>query len=193
MIKAVIFDCFGVLATDGWLPFRDKYFASKPELIEEARTNNARVDRGMMAYEDFVGWLADNADISQDDVRRHIEGSAPNEVLFDYIRDELKPSYKIGMLSNAGANWLGDMFEPWQVALFDEVVLSHEIGAVKPSGVMYETAATRLGVLPEEAVFIDDILRFVEGAKEYGMKAVHYKEPGQAIRELREILNARTA
>lgn len=190
MIKAVIFDCFGVLATDGWLPFRDKYFGDKPELLEEARANNIRVDSGLMDYEDFVDWLAAATGMTPDQVRARIEDSVPNEVLFEYIRGELKPRYKIGMLSNAGANWLNDMFEPWQVELFDEVVLSHEVGAVKPSEIMYETAATRLGVLPEEAVFIDDISRYVEAAKDYGMKAVHYKEPNQTIAELQEILNA---
>lgn len=190
MIKAVIFDCFGVLATDGWLPFRDKYFGDKPELLEEARANNIRVDSGIMAYEDFVEWLAEGADVSQSEVRRHIEGSVPNEALFEYIRDDLKPKYKIGMLSNAGANWLDTMFEPWQVALFDEVVLSYEVGAVKPQSVMYETAAIRLGVLPEETVFIDDIDVFVEAAKQYGMKGVHYREPNQTIAELRKMLNA---
>ena len=114
----------------------------------------------------------------------------PNEVLFDYIRDELKPNCKIGMLSNAGGNWLDDMFEPWQVALFDEIVLSYELGVVKPDPVMYETAAQRLGVLPEEAVFVDDIRRFVEAAKQYGMHGVHYREPGQVIAEIKGLLHA---
>lgn len=39
--------------------------------------------------------------------------------------DDLKPDYKIGFLSNAGANWLDELFI-WQQA-FDEVVLSYQV------------------------------------------------------------------
>ena len=35
-IKGIIFDCFGVLATDGWLPFKNKYFKEKPALFRKA-------------------------------------------------------------------------------------------------------------------------------------------------------------
>ena len=66
MIKAVIFDCFGVLATDGWLPFRDKHFGGNPELLEEARANSIRVDSGLMAYEEFIDWLARSSGMSGD-------------------------------------------------------------------------------------------------------------------------------
>lgn len=190
MIKAIIFDCFGVLATDGWLPFRDTHFAGQPELLEQARANSIRVDSGLMPYDDFVEWLSQATGLSIKEVRRNIEGSVPNQALFAYIRDFLAPTYKVGMLSNAGGNWLNDMFEPWQVALFDEVVLSYEVGAVKPQPIMYETAALKLGVLPEEAVFIDDIERFVEGARQAGMKGVRYDDPEQTIADLEEIIDA---
>lgn len=190
MIQAVIFDCFGVLATDGWLPFRDKHFGDKPDLMEEARAHNIRVDSGLMSYEEFIRWLADTTSVPIDDIRRLITGNVPNEALFEYIRDTISPNFKVGLLSNAGANWLYDMFEPWQVALFDQALLSYEIGAVKPDPIMYETIATRLGVLPEEAVFIDDRIEFVSGAGVVGMHGVHYQDLEQARADLEVLLHA---
>lgn len=190
MIQAVIFDCFGVLATDGWLPFRDKHFGDKPDLLEEARAHNVRVDSGLMSYDDFILWLADTTKVPFGDIKRLIEGNVPNEPLFEYIRDVISPKFKVGLLSNAGANWLGDMFEPWQIALFDQVVLSYELGAVKPDPIMYETIAMRLGVLPEEAVFVDDRVEFVAGAQQVGMQAIHYRDISQVRTDLEAILGA---
>lgn len=190
MIQAVIFDCFGVLATDGWLPFRDKHFGAKPDLMEEARAHNVWVDSGLMTYDDFIRWLADATDEPFNDIKRLIEGNVPNEPLFAYIRDVVAPSYRVGLLSNAGANWLDTMFEPWQVALFNQVVLSYELGAVKPDAVMYETIALKLGVLPEEAVFVDDRIEFVSGAHAVGMNAIQYKDMEQMRAELEAVLRA---
>lgn len=190
MIQAVIFDCFGVLATDGWLPFRDTHFGDKPDLLEEARAHNVRVDSGLMSYAEFIRWLADTTGVSADDIERIITGNKANTPLFEYIRDAISPSYKVGLLSNAGANWLDDLFEPWQVSLFNETLLSYEIGFVKPNPVMYETIAMRLGVLPEEAVFVDDRIEFVSGAEAVGMHAVHYRSVDQVKNDLEAILRA---
>ena len=190
MIQAVIFDCFGVLATDGWLPFRDKHFGDKPDLLEEARAHNIRVDSGLMTYDDFIRWLADTTGEPFADIKRLIEGNVPNQPLFEYIRDTISPNYHVGLLSNAGANWLHHMFEPWQVNLFDQALLSYEIGAVKPAPIMYETIAMRLGVLPEEAVFVDDRIEFVTGAHAIGMQAIQYQDMEKMRGELEAILRA---
>lgn len=179
-----------MLATDGWLPFRDRHFGGKPELLEEARAQSVRVDSGLMPHADFMRWLADKTGVPQREIRRQIEGNVPNGPLFAYIRDTLAPDYKIGMLSNAGANWLDELFEPWQIELFDEVALSYEVGTVKPDPLMYETITTRLGVLPEEAVFIDDLMRYVEGARAVGMQAVQYRSVEQLKSDLEAMLRA---
>ncbi len=188
--KAIIFDCFGVLVTDGWLPFRDKYFGGSPELREQAAMHNTMVDKGLMSYEDFIQWLVETTGVPLPEVQRQITGNKPNEPLFTYIRDQLAPRYHIGLLSNAGDNWLHDMLEPWQVALFEEAVLSYQLGVTKPDPLMYETIAARLGVLPEECVFVDDQPRYCEGAKAIGMKAIHYQNTTQSIAEMEELFDA---
>lgn len=187
-IKAVIFDCFGVLAHDGWLPFREKHFAHDPDKYEQAKASNKKVDAGLHSYEDFIQEVADLAGIPAAEARREIEDNPPNEPLFNYIRDELRPQYKLGLLSNAGANWLDELFAPWQVALFDEAVLSYQIGTIKPDPVAYETIAHRLGVMPDECVFIDDQPRYCEGAEAVGMRAIKYDTVDQTITDLQALL-----
>ncbi len=190
MIQAVVFDCFGVLAYDGWLAFKEMYFDGKPDLLEKAIDSNRRSDVGLIPYQDFVHDIAMLAGIEDHKAQAILENNPPNEKLFAYIRDVLKPNYKIGLLSNASANWLEQIFAPWQVALFDEAVLSYQVGAIKPAPVMYETVATRLGLLPEECVFIDDQPRFVTGAIETGMQAFTFEDTATTIAKIEELLHA---
>src|SRR5690348_2888052 len=58
MIKAIVFDCFGVLTSDGWLPFKKKYFGHDSALTEEATSLNKQVDAGLISYDDFVPAVA---------------------------------------------------------------------------------------------------------------------------------------
>jgi HAD superfamily hydrolase (TIGR01509 family) len=186
MIKAVVFDCFGVLVRDGWLPFCEKHFGNDVTLRERGRENNRRVNTGLITYNDYIRENAKIAGISEDQAREEIESNPPNDELFAVIRDQLKPQYKIGLLSNAGENWLEDLFGKEQVALFDEIALSYEMGATKPDAITYETIAARLGVLPEECIFVDDQERFCVGAEAVGMKAIYYRDNEQLISKLKD-------
>ena len=190
MIKAVIFDCFGVLAYDGWLAFREKYFDDNPAVLERAMTSNKHVDAGLISYDDFVREIAGLANVSEAQTRSILEKTPPNEKLFDYIRKSLKPKYKIGMLSNAGDNWLSDIFERSQIDLFDEIVLSYQLGVIKPDPIMYQTIANRLGVLPGECIFIDDQQRYVDGAVQLGMQGIHFEDTSQTIAKIEGYINA---
>jgi len=189
MIKAIVFDCFGVLTSDGWLPFAHKYFGDDPDLKREAHDLNKQVDSGFLSYDEFVHDVAKLAAIDVALAYKDIENNVANQPLFDYIH-ELKSTYKIGMLSNAGANWLDDLFTKDQVKMFDATVLSFEIGHIKPHPVAYHTICEKLGIEPQEAVFIDDIERYVTGAKDIGMHGIWYKNTKQLKEELETLLLA---
>jgi HAD superfamily hydrolase (TIGR01509 family) len=187
IVKAVIFDCFGVLATDGWLPFKSKYFAHDASLMQQASDLNKQNDAGLKSYEDFIKEVSYLAHVDPQIAIDSIEGNAPNEPLFNYI-DTLKNDYKIGMLSNAGANWLERMFTRQQIALFDQIALSYETGFIKPRPEAFQVILDRLNVSAESCVFIDDQPRYGEGAKDIGMKFIHFKDNEQVIAELNKIL-----
>lgn len=192
-IKAIIFDCYGVLATEGWLALRDKYFGDDARLYEEVTSMTRLVDEGLLNYKDYVDKVAGLSNIPVGDVRRVMETNTPNELLLNYIRDNLKPSYKLGLLSNSGANFLSRIFEPWQVSLFDEVVLSYQIGAAKPEPLMYTTIVEKLGVNAEECVFVDDQPRYLDGARNVGIKTVLFQNSPQTIADIKMLLEAEDA
>ena len=193
MIKAVIFDCFGVLTNDGWLAFKNRYLSQDKALEDEAIELNKRADARLMTQEEFEHELARLANVDIAEVRRVIDTHAPNDALFDYIAMDLKPHYKIGLLSNVAADYMSELFSQQQNAVFDARVFSFELGVTKPHPAMYETIATRLGMLPEECVFIDDRQGFVEGAKQTGMYAFQFIDNDQCRRELSALLGEASA
>ncbi|HSH55963.1 MAG TPA: HAD-IA family hydrolase [Candidatus Limnocylindrales bacterium] len=174
MVQAIVFDCFGVLATDGWIPFKRQHFGGKPQLEQQATDLNKQANAGLMSADDFVDEVAQLAHVPSQTVHQAVTRSAPNEELLTYIRQELKPHYKIGLLSNAGADMLQAIFSDEDRALFDAVALSYQTGHVKPDARAYHTLAEDLGVETEACIFVDDQERHCSGARAAGMQAIEY-------------------
>ncbi|HUY85075.1 MAG TPA: HAD family phosphatase [Candidatus Dormibacteraeota bacterium] len=183
MVKAVIFDCFGVLATEAWLSFKAKYFGRDSELFGQATEISWQADRGLISYDDFIQAIARLARITPAETLRAIRRNVPDEELFAYIK-ELKPDYKLGLLSNVADNYLHQIFTKEHLALFDALVLSYRNGFIKPQPEAFINAAKELEVGVEECVFIDDQERNVNGAREAGMRAILYHDAAQLRKEL---------
>jgi HAD superfamily hydrolase (TIGR01549 family) len=182
MIRAIIFDCFGVLTTEGWLPFKKKHFGGDENLFEEATDLSKRLNSGHIGNNEFIQKAADLARVSFQSASRQILGSKSNDELFEYIAEALKPHYKIGLLSNAGSNQLSEMFSKDQVELFDAVALSYEIGSVKPDREAYDAILHKLKIDPDQ-------LRHCIGARDVGMQAIVYKDFEQLKRDLEALLS----
>lgn len=108
--------------------------------------------------------------------------------LLDYVQT-LKPSYRLGIISDAftGAR---ERVKPWiQESLFDVIVFSAEEGVRKPDLRIYQRALERLGVAANTAVFIDDRLKNVIAAQQLGMYAIHYQSYSQMFGALQHLLN----
>jgi len=80
----------------------------------------------------------------------------------------------LGILSNTcGPHWEHLLSERFSVlpGHFREIVLSHEVGTVKPEPDIYRLATTRAGVPPERIFFCDDIAAHVAAARAAGWQA----------------------
>ncbi|MFZ2545359.1 MAG: HAD-IA family hydrolase [Candidatus Saccharimonadales bacterium] len=191
MIKAVIFDCLGVLTTDGWKMMREEYFTNDVGLMQRALDIDKAVNAGMIEYDEFIAEVAKMTGLSDDETYNRISYSnVANTTLFEYIYQKLKPTYKIGMLSNAADNWLNNLFIAEQIAVFDEILLSYQIGTTKPDSLMYETISYRLGVEPDECIFVDDQPYYIEASERLGMKGVHFADTKSVIQNIEELIRA---
>jgi epoxide hydrolase-like predicted phosphatase len=187
-VQAIIFDCFGVLVGPSLEPFRRKYFGGDREKISRAKELEQQSNKGHITYTEFVAEMAGLANITVTEARRFLDDNPPNIELLDYIRDELKPRYKIGFLSNASDDWLEELFTSDQAGLFDDVVLSFEQGIAKPDPTIFRLAARRLGAQPAECVFVDDIPEYCEGAQAVGMQAIRYSSFEQFQNDLAQFI-----
>ncbi|HSX18405.1 MAG TPA: HAD-IA family hydrolase [Candidatus Saccharimonadales bacterium] len=117
------------------------------------------------------------------------EGGQANRRLLDFIQSGLKPKYKIAMISNSSGEGTKELLNEDQIELFDELIFSGEVGISKPHPSIFELAAKKLEVTPQECVFIDDSIGHCEGARAAGMQTIFYEDFEQMKQELEELLS----
>jgi len=113
---------------------------------------------------------------------------APNLEVLEYVSNDLKPKYKIGIISNVMAEYIHLILSEDDLKLFDDIVLSYKVGVAKPDVEIYKLSLQNLGVKPNEAVFVDDQQRYVEAAMSLGMKGVYFQDFDQMKTDLEKLL-----
>jgi putative hydrolase of the HAD superfamily len=101
----------------------------------------------------------------------------------------LHACYRTGIISNALSEARPLIEDRWGMTeVFDAIILSCEVGLMKPDARIYQRALQALDVQPGEAVFVDDFMHNVEGARAVGMHAIHFHNPKQTLQELEQLL-----
>jgi len=70
---------------------------------------------------------------------------------------------------------------------FRGIVVSGDEKMLKPEARIYRLLCERYGVAPEQAVFIDDSVKNVEGARALGIHGIHFQGPEVLARELEAV------
>jgi FMN phosphatase YigB (HAD superfamily) len=100
----------------------------------------------------------------------------------------LKARYRMVLLSNTDViRWAHVKAKFPEILLFDEYVLSFEVGAVKPQPEIYLQALRAGGAAPERTVFIDDLPANVAGAEGVGMRGILCESGEDLELKLREL------
>lgn len=188
MIKAIIFDCFGVLVEGTFQPYIDKYLRNDDANIKKFHELDKTASIGQIGHDEFTTEAAKLADIPKEEAQQFFDNNPANLKLFDFMKKQLKPNYKIGFLSNASQNWMNDLFTPEQQSLFDDVVISFEHNMAKPDPGIFKLAAKRLGVNEDECIFVDDLTTYCAGAVNVGMQAICYKSFDEFVYEINKLL-----
>ena len=115
-------------------------------------------------------------------------GDRVDVLLLDFLRS-LRPERKVGLISNAWSGLRALIMRHKIDDVFDELIISAEVGLIKPDPRIFRLALEKLGVLPEESVFLDDMLVNVEAARSVGMNAIQFTQPEKTLDELIQLLN----
>jgi putative hydrolase of the HAD superfamily len=153
----------------------------------------ARVETGAADREEFEVVLAtalsegrETPIDSRDLIRRMLKDIRIDDAMVDAVRTARRRGVRTGLLSNS---WGVDYYPHDLLAeLFDDVVISGEVGMRKPDSDVFREAARRLGLPAEACVFVDDITANVEAAERVGMRGVLHERAAETIPTLEELL-----
>ncbi len=90
----------------------------------------------------------------------------------------LSSKYRLGLLSDTDPLHWGHICNeyPWIPEFFPEPALSYQTGVMKPDFRAFEAAVAAVGVPAHECLFIDDLEKNVNGAREYGLNALRFTD-----------------
>jgi epoxide hydrolase-like predicted phosphatase len=195
-LQAVIFDYGGVLRADGregwdaideshrlprgvlWSAYHDipEYpLARRGEIDAEAFRAGLR-----RRLADMAGGQA-RADAALAALDKYMEGLPPSDAEMRALVVRLRAAgrVKLGLLSNANRGWT-ERLRARGGDLFDDVVVSGDVGLAKPDPEVFRLAARRLGVEPTACLMIDDQPQHLESAQRVGLHTHLFAHPRRA-------------
>ena len=200
-IKALVFDVGGVLEKVGDLQHLQDRWCERLDLaptdfaarLATVDPDGLIVTGGMdeptfrRRYAEVLGLDQTQTDAFMQDMWDWYCGE-PDQELIDFVAG-LRPAYRTGLLSNSADGARREEDIRYHFAdLVDELVYSHEVGLAKPDPRAYLTACARLGVQPDQAVFLDDGEDCVQGALSVGMQAIRHRDTASSVAAITELL-----
>ena len=197
-IKAIVFDYGNVLVE--WNPryVYQRFFPDDPEAMER-----------FFHEVDFMEWNA-----QQDKGRSFADGVAALSKEFpqhahliqayhDHWKDSIGEAYWgtveiMKQLKQAGyalyglSNWSAETFphilEQYDFFnMFDDMVISGEVGHVKPQPEIFHILLERIGRPAQECLFIDDSLPNIQQAQTIGFATIRFESSEQLVKALRSL------
>ncbi len=184
MIRAVIFDFGGVLMrtqdASGRRAWESRLGLPQGGLDRLVHGSDLwmQAQRGALSPEAYWAALGEQLGIDgeQIDQLRHdyFKGDVLDEALVALIDRLRARGLRLGLLSNDSVALAQKLEQLDLYRHFDAVVISAQIGALKPESEAFRAIAQALEVSPPECVFIDDNTANVDGAKGVGMHGIRY-------------------
>jgi putative hydrolase of the HAD superfamily len=193
---AVLFDFGGVLTTSVWDSFAafcrsegldddavKDLFRTDPEAMEELR----KLETGAITEQEFERAFGRRLGLEDPDhlIDSMFSGMRPDPQMVAAVQGLRAAGILTGLISNSWstAHYDRELLKE----LFDTAVISAEVGLHKPQPEIYRLGAERLGVKPEECIFVDDLRENCEGAEAVGMTAVRHRDASETVARLTEL------
>ncbi len=121
--------------------------------------------------------------------RDFYSGDVMDAAIVDVIRALRANGHTVALLSNDCAPLLRPRIEALGISdLFDPLVISSEIGVMKPDEAAYTAVLARMGRAADETVFVDDRQENVLAANVLGIHGVHYHDGMDLVATLQQFL-----
>jgi epoxide hydrolase-like predicted phosphatase len=196
-MKGLLVDFGGVLTTNVFESFRafcvaegldpdtvKHKFRSDPAALAELRM----LERGELTEEEFEPRFGPIIGVTATEglVERLFAGMQPDEPMIEAVKQAKRAGVKTGLISNS---WGHGRYDRGAFPeMFDGVVISGEVGLHKPEPEIFLMGAERVGLAPEECVFVDDLRENCVGAEAVGMTAILHRGAQSTVPELERLL-----
>jgi putative hydrolase of the HAD superfamily len=199
-MKGLLVDYGGVLTTNVFESFRafcldegldrdaiKRLFRGEPEAVRLVR----RLETGELSEDEFgerfgaLLGLERRAGL----VERMFGRVKPDPAMLEAVTRARSQGVRTGLISNSMG--VGRYDRSAFPELFDGVVISGDEGVHKPQPEIFHLGAERIGLPPEQCVFVDDLRENCEGAEAVGMTAVLHRGPDSTLPQLEELLGIR--
>ena len=115
----------------------------------------------------------------------HTYAEVTGPLLPESLLRGLASRYRLLLLSNTNAIHFEMIRQAYPMLRhFDDMVLSYQVGALKPGPEIFQVAIQRAGCRPEECFYTDDTAAHVEAARALGIDAEQFVDRGQLEGEL---------
>ena len=193
MIKVIIFDVGGTFLKGSFVDFvnksrkilgiREKFHLNK-EIAFDKDFNKGKVS-AEVCFRKYFG-----VSISDSQMKQIIKTWTNTWHLTPEIKKiikTLKKNYRLAVLSNSDPLNSPNFEKKGWYQYFDTLILSHELGILKPDKKIYQITLEKLKVKPEECIFIDDQEDCLTPAKNMGINTILFKSPLQLEQDLKKL------
>ena len=193
--SAIVFDLGNVL-----IPFDYNIAIEKLNKIEEGLGNrfiefyksnyhiHRDFEKGIVPESTFLKIMLEAAEHKIDEEtfkKYYADIFSVNEEVVSLL-PALKNDYKLFLLSNTNSIHQNYGWQKYEfLKYFDNLILSHEVGSVKPEEKIYREVEKASGLPSAEHFYIDDIQEYVDAAKNLGWDAVQFVGYKQLLDDLK--------
>ena len=193
-IDTLIFDIGNVLAKYDWkkllkeLGYDEKTGTAVAKAVFLSK-EWAEADRGILSEEELLQTFISNAPDYEKEICETFDAVGKTISTYSYTKNWLsylkKRGYKIYILSNFAKPVYDRCTKELDfLKLVDGGYMSWQIHCIKPEPEIYQKLITDFEIVPQKAVFIDDLMDNIAEARALGFHAVHFTSKKNAVRQL---------
>jgi len=192
-IENIIFDLGNVLIDVDFTVFYQKlgYFP-KPDELKKAKQVITKFEAGQIAVDRFIEELNEhwNLQLNVDEFKQIWTNLFSANQQMIALAEDLSKKYPVYILSNTDEIHFPYIWNKFSELHFfqDRLLLSYQLGTVKPNPEIYQSACQKYDLNPETTVFIDDKAENVASACSLGFRGIVHKNYRETKQELDEIL-----
>jgi len=154
-------------------------------------SNYAKSIEGLISKKDLLKNLSVNFNLSPKKIEKlylwaYKKKYKKNKKLYLIVNTLKKQGYKVAILSDQWHLSLKSLVSKKDYLLFDEIIVSCDVGIRKPNKKIYDLILKQLKVFPEETIFIDNQSWNIVPANKMGMRTILFVGNNKIKKQLKE-------